>query len=1034
MKKLLAILVACLMPICLIAGSGDVNGDGKIDVADIVELLNHLNGNPTKNYQATEADANNDGVVDKNDVKAIADIISSGNLSAVSYDIPIEQLNGWDDGVFFMSENSLENFYIVYKTNQEEDQEAVTICLNSANNEDAKRSVIFNFNKEGTLQDIILSGILFKAFSFTEEMFFVAYNNGGEILGSFSVPCDNIDLNTEYSLTRASRPRNRSVFRNSKGKISIPKIKEFAKKATPIVEKSTEAIQTAINLDEGKYGEILLSFVVGGLVGLVDLPGLAAIIAEQGIEALLKYLYDLHRKKFLGNAEIEITSIKRTSKTTITVEGKISGISSIPKTRIEPIESDWGQEVTNVVYWGIAVGKSGQPGLYLNDNCSEKMPITSETFSYTFYFDEIPGQILYFRPFLAPDFHFRKSSDIRESIGKRAVTDIRYGERKEFLDMNVELSHFRQVSSYKENGKNKVQISFDGNIPGIFQGLSGWGFLVKTESGSFQQLFNSKNNINDLYPPLQQSFICDILLEENDLIDNGEEMIANIIIRPYFSLRNSLILFNFLDDLNYEVSINKNSSIVTLSKFTQTNACYSKAAYIYKNKKYDFCFETSLSASIDNTNNVEDWGYVYEDLNGDIEHISLKKYNSSNTDSRFVYYRNEPKSYATLYSYIKYYDIKDYLYGDKTNYPLEYDKYPKSTTLETTFFDETSAKVKCEYKEAAPWGGTCGLEYWEDTHIEKSIKIEFETAQEEVVIPLSGLKPNTVYYYQAFIKYGDADYVLGEVKSFKTNPLPYNSIVLSVSDVTPGSAILHAKVPDRNFWFKLAKKGEDFAIPYEYHNGNPTGEYNEETGEMTMELMGLDIDETYQFYVFYDSFKSDVFEFKTKDIDHDPYVDLGLSTKWASSNIGASDASATGSLFAWGETSPKNTFSKNNYEHYIVFEDDDSSYMWYRDIGVNISGSQYDAARIILGSSWRIPTYTEWRELYTLTCISSNYHGVSGVLFLAENGHNLFISYDLCWTATLSQIKVYNKEYAYVFDSECVDTRYSGHPIRPVHD
>lgn len=75
MKKLLAIFVACLMPIGLIAGSGDVNGDGKIDAADIVELLNHLNGNPTKNYQANEADANNDGVVDLKDAEAISDMI-----------------------------------------------------------------------------------------------------------------------------------------------------------------------------------------------------------------------------------------------------------------------------------------------------------------------------------------------------------------------------------------------------------------------------------------------------------------------------------------------------------------------------------------------------------------------------------------------------------------------------------------------------------------------------------------------------------------------------------------------------------------------------------------------------------------------------------------------------------------------------------------------------------------------------------------------------------------------------------------------
>lgn len=553
MKKLLAILVVCLMPICLIAGSVDVNGDGKVNVADIVELLNHLNGKPTKNYNASEADANNDGVVDKNDIKAIADIISSSNLSAVSYDIPIEQLNGWDDGVFFVSENSLENFYLVYKTYQEEDQEAVTICLNSANNEEAKRSVIFNFNKEGTLQDIILSGILFKAFSFTDEMYFVAYNNDGEILGSFSVPCDNIELNTENSLTRASRPRNRSIFRNSNGKISIPKIKEFAKKANPIAKFSIDAAQTVIRLDEGKYGDILLSLVVGGLVGLADWPFFAAIIAEQGVEALLKYIYDLHRKDFLGNAGIEITSIKRTSKTAVTVEGKISNISSIPTTRIEPIESDWGQLVPNVVYWGIAVGKSGQPGLYLNDDCTENMPITSEKFSYTFYLEELPGQILFFRPFLAPDFHFKKSSDIRGTIGKRAVTDIRYGERKEFLDMNVELSNFKQISCNKVNGQYQVQFTIEGKIPGIFDELSSWGFQVLTKSGLVEQCWAKETS--DYYPPLEKSFTCKIDINENDIIESSGERIAEISIIPYVSFWNRMPSMQYFESEEYTITL-----------------------------------------------------------------------------------------------------------------------------------------------------------------------------------------------------------------------------------------------------------------------------------------------------------------------------------------------------------------------------------------------------------------------------------------------------------------------------------------------
>ena len=80
LKKLLAILVACLMPICLIAGSGDVNGDGNFNAADIVELLNHLNGKPTKNFNVSEADVNNDGVVDENDVAALSYTILSAKI------------------------------------------------------------------------------------------------------------------------------------------------------------------------------------------------------------------------------------------------------------------------------------------------------------------------------------------------------------------------------------------------------------------------------------------------------------------------------------------------------------------------------------------------------------------------------------------------------------------------------------------------------------------------------------------------------------------------------------------------------------------------------------------------------------------------------------------------------------------------------------------------------------------------------------------------------------------------------------------
>ena len=44
------------------------------------------------------------------------------------------------------------------------------------------------------------------------------------------------------------------------------------------------------------------------------------------------------------------------------------------------------------------------------------------------------------------------------------------------------------------------------------------------------------------------------------------------------------------------------------------------------------------------------------------------------------------------------------------------------------------------------------------------------------------------------------------------------------------------------------------------------------------------------------------------------YVDLGLSVKWATYNIGASKPSEYGDYFAWGETKTKDSFLENNYK------------------------------------------------------------------------------------------------------------------------
>ena len=54
---------------------GDANGDGTVNAADIVEVVNYLMGSPSDNFNESLADANGDGTVDEADIVAIVNII-----------------------------------------------------------------------------------------------------------------------------------------------------------------------------------------------------------------------------------------------------------------------------------------------------------------------------------------------------------------------------------------------------------------------------------------------------------------------------------------------------------------------------------------------------------------------------------------------------------------------------------------------------------------------------------------------------------------------------------------------------------------------------------------------------------------------------------------------------------------------------------------------------------------------------------------------------------------------------------------------
>ncbi len=100
------------------------------------------------------------------------------------------------------------------------------------------------------------------------------------------------------------------------------------------------------------------------------------------------------------------------------------------------------------------------------------------------------------------------------------------------------------------------------------------------------------------------------------------------------------------------------------------------------------------------------------------------------------------------------------------------------------------------------------------------------------------------------------------------------------------------------------------------------------------------------------------------------YVDLGLpsGTLWATTNIGATSPADYGDYFAWGETSPKTTYSWETYKWCdprsstpLTKYCTDSKRGMVDNNTVLEAGD--DAATANWGSGWRMPTKEEQQEL-----------------------------------------------------------------------
>ena len=170
-------------------------------------------------------------------------------------------------------------------------------------------------------------------------------------------------------------------------------------------------------------------------------------------------------------------------------------------------------------------------------------------------------------------------------------------------------------------------------------------------------------------------------------------------------------------------------------------------------------------------------------------------------------------------------------------------------------------------------------------------------------------------------------------------------------------------------------------------------------------------------------------------------VDLGLSVKWATCNIGADSPEDYGNYYAWGETETKDEYKASNSATYGVEMDD-------------IAGNaDYDAATANWGSSWRMPTYDEMKELVdSCTWTWTTENDINGCLVTGPNANSIFLPaagyrggtslYSAGFSCDYWSSTPYGSDPGWAYDlffnssTHFVDrsSRYYGYTVRPVSE
>lgn len=278
------------------------------------------------------------------------------------------------------------------------------------------------------------------------------------------------------------------------------------------------------------------------------------------------------------------------------------------------------------------------------------------------------------------------------------------------------------------------------------------------------------------------------------------------------------------------------------------------------------------------------------------------------------------------------------------------------------------------------------------------------------------LDSDNIYYYVACSEVnGRKQY--GDVVSFKTDAIEAETTTIPATGINKFSALIGghlavegASAKQETFaWMLWSDQYRD--IKTLKNLGHMKYVDIQNNGDFRLEISDLHPGTTYHYIACtkindHEEY-GEVLSFRSKDYEYTATpVDLGLSVKWASCDLGSVNPSERGPYYAWGETESKDNFDWNSYRwsrgnsYYVSKYCNNPTYGANRlNDGKLILDSSDDAASVRLKGTWHIPTQAEWNELmsncawvWTTLELGSGMSRVSGYRVTSKKtGNSIFL-------------------------------------------